>query len=379
MIINLSLSNIINVSVLRAPAALGVPNVNTLALFSAAQPLSAFSGDYKVYLTASDVAADFGSTSEPALQAAAIFGQRPNILSTGGYLIIVPLKTIDAVLETVEAAIVRVIDQAYFQGVLVDAVIDASPFALLATYVQSVNKLLFYGSAVAADIETGGMLDLLRTGSLTYTRGLYYSVSAQAARIYAAAYASRALSTDFSGVNTCSTMHEKVLAGVNVDSGIDQTTLTKAIAAGVDVYCSIAGAPGIFSSGKNGFFDSVYNALWFQFALGIAGFNYLRQTNTKIPQTEAGMDGLKNAYRRVCAQAVTCNYLAPGEWTSSDTFGSLEAFIRCIQDIGYYTYSVPVSQQAPADRAARKAPLVQIAAKESGAIHASDVIVNVNA
>ena len=43
----------------------------------------------------------------------------------------------------------------------------------------------------------------------------------------------------------------------------------------------------------------------------LAGFNYLAQSSTKIPQTEAGMDGLKGAYRAVCQQAVANQNPAP--------------------------------------------------------------------
>jgi len=42
---------------------------------------------------------------------------------------------------------------------------------------------------------------------------------------------------------------------------------------------------------------------------------------------------------------------------------------------GYYTYSIPIAQQAQTDRELRKAPLVQIAVKRAGAIHSSDVLV----
>ena len=135
----------------------------------------------------------------------------------------------------------------------------------------------------------------------------------------------------------------------------------------------------MFCSGTNTFFDRVYNLLWFNGALQVAGFNYLAQTNTKIPQTEAGMDGLKGAYRNVCEQAVTNGYLAPGTWTSSTLFGVPADLIANVAQRGYYIYSVPLSQQSQTNRAARQASLCQIAAKEAGAIQSSNIIVNINA
>jgi hypothetical protein len=192
------------------------------------------------------------------------------------------------------------------------------------------------------------------------------------------AYAGRGMSTNFSAINVASTMHLKNLAGVSSDSGMNQTLLNAAKAVGADVYVNIAGQACVMSFGANEFYDDVYNLDWLVGALEVAGFNYLRQTGTKIPQTEQGMDGLKAAYRRVCSQAVSNGFIAPGSWTGSDTFGDPEDFKRNITDFGFYIYSQPVALQPVADRNAREAPVVQIAIKFAGAIHSTDVIVNVN-
>ena len=376
--LNLSLSNVVNVTVLGAPSGLGLPNINTVCLFSSETPGGTFgSGDYKIYLSPSDVAVDFGSGSDAHNIALAVFSQNPNILTTGGYMVIVPRS---GGTEKIQTAIARVIDQIYFFGVLVDADISGSDFTDMTSYMQTVDKVLFFGSATAADIVTSsGRFDIVRSSSETHTRCLYCTVDQDTAILFAAAYAGRALSTDFSGSLTAQTMHLKSLATISPDPGVSQTVLASAVAAGAGVYVSIAGISGVFESGENSFFDEIYNELWFKAALQVAGFNYLRQTNTKVPQTEDGMDGLKGAYRKVCAQAVKNGFLAPGSWTSPDSFGSREALIRCITDIGYYVYSAPIADQAAADRADRLAPLIQIAVKAAGAIHKTNIIVTVNA
>lgn len=85
-----------------------------------------------------------------------------------------------------------------------------------------------------------------------------------------------------------------------------------------------------FTNGANKFFDQVYNQLWLIGELEVAGFNYLAQSNTKIPQTENGVSGFKAAYRKVLEQAIANQYLGAGSWTSPDTFEvrkiSLETF-----------------------------------------------------
>ncbi len=370
--LNLSLSNIINVTVQGTASGLGLPNINTIALISSEVPAVAFGADYLVCKSLADVTAHYATSSEAYLQALAIFSQNPNPLTTGGYLVIIPLTGV----ETPDETIARVKDEIYFFGCLVDDVIASLP--TVAAYMQTLDKIIFVSSATAADYAvTTGKFDVVRAANQTHTRCLYHSVSAQQARIFAASYAGRALSTAFSGVNTTQTMHLKVITGFTGDPAIDQTELTACVAAGVDFYASF-GVDRLFTSGLNTFFDEIYNQLWFKLDLQTNGFNFLAQINTKIPQSEIGIDGLKNTYRTVCEKAGRNRFIGPGAWTSADSFGDREALIRNIADVGYYIYSLPVSQQSTADREARKAPLTQIAVKSQGAVHSSDIIVSVN-
>lgn len=285
--------------------------------------------------------------------------------------------------EPVHSAIIRTASQVYYFGTLIDS-IPVAPFLTLPTYINGVDKMLFVASNSKADFAANGILGSLAAATLNQTRGLYYSDGVAADTInFAAAYASRGLSTDFNGTLTASTMNMKQLVGFVPDSTLTQTDLNTCQATGVDIYPAfgfqgLTATGNLYTSGANGFFDQIYNQFWLKFALQVAGFDYLAQTNTKIPQTETGMDGLKNAYRQVLAQGVTNGMMAPGSWTSSTVFGNPTTLAQAVLSIGYYVYSLPVAQQLPADRQARIAPLVQIAAKMAGAIHSSSVIVNIN-
>lgn len=306
-----------------------------------------------------------------------------NTLQTSAPAAITITITTPTAAETIQAAITRTKDLVQYFGVIVDEalnVIGQTNLLAAAAVIQALNKIAFFVSHSSADIAPGGMLDLLRTGSLTQTRGLYYGDSSDLNDVLMmAAYAGRALSTNFNGSNTTSTMHLKVLAGIQPDPTITQTLLNEAVAAGADTYISIQGVPAIYCSGQNLFFDRVYNVLWFVGALQIAGFNFLAQSATKVPQTESGMDGFKGALRTVCEQAVTNQYSAPGNWTSANTFGNPTQLIANVAQRGYYIYSGPISQQSVAARQARQAPLVQIALQEAGAIQSASIIVTVNA
>lgn len=286
-------------------------------------------------------------------------------------------------LEPIHTAMIRTANEIYYFGVLIDS-IPTAPFATLPAYVQGQSQMLFVASNNKADIQANGILGSLASKTDNQIRGLYYNDGVTQDTIdFAAAYAARALSTDFSGSLTASTMNLKQLIGFAPDTTLTQTDLNTAQANGIDVYppFGFQGLPptgNLYTSGANAFFDQIYNQYWLKFALQVAGFDYLSQTNTKIPQTETGMDGLKNAYRQVLAQAVSNGVLAPGTWNSSTVFGNPTTLAQSVAAIGYYVYSTPISQQSVADRQARKAPLVQIAAKMAGAIHSSNVIVNIN-
>lgn len=197
--------------------------------------------------------------------------------------------------------------------------------------------------------------------------------------VYLASYFGSGMSVDFEGSNTTITMNLKSLVGVLPDLTMTQTIQNSCTAVGADTYPSIQGDPAVLSAGANLFFDQAQNRVWFATDIAISGYNYLAQTNTKVPQTESGMSGLKSAYRQVCQQGITNQYLAPGSWNSGTTFGDQALFLANISQKGYYIYSAPVALQSQADRAARVAPLVQIAVKEAGAIHKSSVLIFVNA
>lgn len=376
----LELTNVINISVSQAPAGIGAFNTSNLGLFTRdAYNAGTFGAlGYKIYLEPTSVGVDFGTASDTYKMALKVFSQKPNILAGGGALVVIPFMPGN---EELGAAIARTKDLVQYFGVM-QAEIDSQAYTLTAAaVVQALNKIAFFVSRDPLDIAPDtGTFDIFRTSGYTQSRGLYYGAADDSTALQMqAAYASRALSVDFSGSNTTMTMNLKDLAGINADPTMTQTYQDQCVACGADTYVSLQGVSKVLCQGANRFFDQVYNQAWFVGALQVAGFNFLAQASTKIPQTEDGMTSLKGAYRKVCQQAVVNQYSAPGEWDLPNTFGVLADFLANISQRGYYIYSAPVSQQLPVDRDARKAPLIQIALKEAGAIQSSSVLVNINA
>lgn len=325
-----------------------------------------------------------------AVVMAGVYGPTPvsilataNTLETGGST---PITISDgnAGGETIGAAITRTQGLVQYFGILSDhtmADIGQTDILAAGAIIQALPCMGFFVSYTSADVLPGGMIDLVRTGTLTQTRCLFYDDSSSLginALLVAADYAGRMLSVDFTGSLTTLVANLKQLAGAQPDPNITQTIKTNAFTAGADVYVSIGGSPEVISSGANQFFDNVYNELWFAGAIQVAYFNYLAQTSTKILQTEQGMTGLKDALRQVCLQAVGNGYVAPGAWNSPSTFGNITDFYANIAQFGFYIFSTPIAQQSQTNRANRVAPLVQIAIKLAGGIQTGSVTVVIN-
>jgi hypothetical protein len=377
---DIAISNVINVSVSTPPTGLAAYQVNNLAIFTKEVPVNgAITANAPgIYVSPADVVADWGSGSEVAAMATAIFSQSPNILDGGGQLVIFPMGNSDTLAAVIPAGFkIQFFGAAIWAGYAPnDAEVEAGAAVVAAIRV----KLLVSSHLTASLTPSTGLFAILFATSNPHCRLFLYTQGATAlnARVAFAAYAGRALCVDYSGTSTANTMHLKQLATIAVDTGITQTTLTAAIALGVDTYVPIAGRASVFTSGANDFWDNVANLDWLVFALTVAGFNALATTGTKLPQTEPGVAVLRGAYIDVLKQAVQNGFLAPGVWNSPELFGDPAALRRNVAEIGYYVWSLPVGLQLQADRTARKAPLIRIAAKYAGAVQSSDVIVSIN-
>lgn len=382
----ISVNQFVSVSVSTPPVGLKSFQVNNLAIFTKETPL-VVSGRVTptallpgIYVSPADVLADWGSASEVYQQALAVFSQSPSILDGNGSLVVFPMSSGELLKDVIPLGLVIV----YFGGVMWAGYAPEDPEILAAsTEVAALQGVkLFASSHLSA--SNAGFFETIRAATQTHTRCFLYIVGGTplAARLAMAAYAGRALSVDFEGVNTTATMHGKTLIGVTPDTGITSSILAESKVSGADVYPSVGGGAQylgkVFSTGSNDYFDNVYNLDWLVSSLQVAGFNTLTQVGTKLPQTETGMAILRGAYITVLQQAVANTFVAPGEWNSSELFGVPADLRRNILNVGWYIYSQPVNQQSQAARAARQAPLVQIAIKFAGAIQSSNVVVSVN-
>ena len=91
----LSISNIIDVSVSTPPIGLGQYNLSNIGLFVNEVPINPYLiGSFGSYVSPAAVATDWGTGSEAYAQALAVFSQAPNILAAGGVLNIFPIQSV---------------------------------------------------------------------------------------------------------------------------------------------------------------------------------------------------------------------------------------------------------------------------------------------
>lgn len=289
----------------------------------------------------------------------------------------------DAVItgETLAEGITRLSKEIYFEGIITTREVQSAEYVTASTTVEALgNRILMLPIS-----DVTGLNGIAQQVSANrYTRPVMYltgdttAEKARNARIFAAAYLSRGLAVNYSGSNTTLTMNLKTLNGIIADTQISETILNSAKTAGVDCYPSIEGLAKVQSfKHANTYFDQIANLIWFVNTLQREVFNVLARTGTKVPQTEPGLEIIRRSIRAVCNQAVTNGYVAPGQWNSPDTFGNYDDFMRNVSEFGFYEYHQPVAEQSQSEREERQAPVWQIAAKESGAVHSANILIYV--
>ncbi|MCG0577299.1 DUF3383 domain-containing protein [Burkholderia cenocepacia] len=223
-------------------------------------------------------------------------------------------------------------------------------------------------STVSTDIASKLQALKLKYTIVQYSSATPYAVSSLLGRL---------LTVNFNGNNTTITLMFKQEPSVAAEQ-LTSTQANTLQAKNCNVFVNYSNDTSIIQYGvtPSGLFaDSVYNAIWFRNRIETDVYNLLYQSPTKIPQTDGGNAQIAATISSSCEAAVNNGYLAPGVWNSAG-FGALNQGDTLAQ--GYYVYAPPIATQSQADREARKSVTFQVAAKEAGAIHSVDILVNVN-
>lgn len=264
-----------------------------------------------------------------------------------------------------------------FYGVTVLGAVDADHLAI-APFIEATNSKHIYfvttqSAGVLVAATTSDIASQLK--ALGYFRTFtQFSSSNPYAAVSAAA---RMLPTDYAGNNTVITLMYKQEPGI-VAENMNTTQAGALEGKNCNVFAAYNNDTAIIQTGvmANGtFFDIITGTDWLALTIQNALYNLLYLTPVKIPQTDAGTQLMVGTIEAVCSQGVINGLLAPGIWTNTG-FGQLS--LGDYMPKGFYVYAPSVNNQNIADRAARKAVSMQVAAKLAGAVHTIAMSINVN-
>lgn len=281
--------------------------------------------------------------------------------------------------ETALAAVAAIdsIHSSQFYGIVVPEADDAEQQDI-AAYVEACDPPHYFG-VTSGDTRTLDPLDQQNLASVLNNFG-YNKTACQysTSNPYAiCSYLSRILTTRWTGQNTAITLMYKREPGVAVEPLSTQQADTLRDKS-CNVYAGVANGAHVVQYGTSAsgeYTDTIIGADALALDVQAGLFNTLYTTNTKIPQTDFGVGILLNNATAVCSRYVGNGFLAPGVWNAPG-FGNISQ--GDVLPLGYYVWAPTIALQDPVERAARKSPLIQVAAKCAGAIHTADVLIYVN-
>lgn len=279
---------------------------------------------------------------------------------------------------TAVAALGNISNDWYGLKVAASTTLADSDVLAIAAYIESASVSRIYGfttqnSAVLDAAQTTDIASQLKALGYKRTFIQYSSTNPYAA----ASIFGRAFTVDFNGSNTTLTIKFKQEPGVAAEN-LTSSQAAAASGKNCNVFVAYNNNTNIIQEGVmvNGyFFDEVHGTDWLQNDVQTAVWNLLYTSTTKIPQTDAGVNVILTTISNRLDQAVRNGFVAPGVWNAPG-FGALDQGETLSK--GYYVYAPPVATQSQADREARKAPTIQAAIKLAGAIHFSNIQINVN-
>lgn len=255
---------------------------------------------------------------------------------------------------------------------------DNTALLAVAAYVEgaSAKHMLAITTQEAGAISAASTTDIAyQLAQVKYKRTFcQYSSSSGHAAISALA---RILPTNYEGSNTAITLKFKQEPGVAAET-LTATQAGAVEAKNCNVFVNYNNGTAILEQGvvaSGDFADIITGTDWLATTIQRDVYNLFYSSNTKIAQTDDGANLVQATVEARCIAGVTNGLMAAGTWNSGG-FGALRQ--GDFLSKGYYVYIKPMAQQAQADRAARKCPPIQVAAKLAGAMHSADVIINVN-
>lgn len=375
----LPVSNVVNVDVIIGPRAATGRNFGSLLILGSSTVIPV-SERIRLYSSPEDIGTDFGVDS-PEYEAATVYfsqSPRPKEVYVGRWAKTLATGEAGAA-ENLMDAVNAVMGYTNWYGLGIadkeDVADDDWLKVAAAVEASGVSRILAITTSDPATMDATSTTDLAyKLKAAKYGRTfVQYSSSSKYAALSAFG---RAFTVNFNGSNTTITLKFKQEPGITYETlTTDQAAALDARNCNVFVYYQNDTAilqQGVMSGGD--FFDERHGLDWLQNYVQTNLYNLLYTSTTKIPQTDAGVTRLLSNVEQSMDQSVTNGLVAAGVWNGGP-IGQLDSGDTLTK--GYYVYAQPISEQAQADREARKAPVIQVACKLAGAVHFADVQVNV--
>lgn len=375
----LPVSNVVNVDVIIGPRAATGRNFGSLLILGTSTVIPV-KERLRLYSSKEDIGSDFGVDS-PEYEAATVYfsqSPRPKEVYVGRWAKALATGEAGAAEKLMDAVnAVMGYTNWYGLGIADKEDIADDDWLKVAAAVEAsgVSRILAITTSDPATVDATSTGDLAyKLKAAKYGRTfVQYSSSSKYAALSAFG---RAFTVNFNGSNTTITLKFKQEPGITYETlTADQAAALDARNCNVFVYYQNDTAilqQGVMSSGD--FFDERHGLDWLQNYVQTNLYNLLYTSTTKVPQTDAGVTRLLSNVEQSMDQSVTNGLVAAGVWNGGP-IGQLDSGDTLTK--GYYVYAQPISEQAQADREARKAPVIQVACKLAGAVHFAGVQINV--
>ena len=244
------------------------------------------------------------------------------------------------------------------------------------------SKMLIFDETSASTLtanESASTAAQLRALAFKRTAVIYSAT----ADYKSAAVAGRLAQVDFSGSNTLIDPMYDQLAGTAPDDVLTTTEIEELRRKRINFYTTL-GTQGAFQRGwtvaDDGWMDSQYWIDEFVNASETAVFGVLR--SPRVPQSDAGLERIRNALVGICERGVRNGGIAPG-FVSASAISDIRATTSNPSfdgnlPLGYLIDIGSLAAQSESDRAARRSPSIKVFVRGSGSIQTVGVTVDLS-
>lgn len=248
----------------------------------------------------------------------------------------------------------------------------------IAAYILANSRQRMYGtsslnSAVLDHAQTNDLASVLKSLNIRKVLTMYSSTNPYAV----ATMFGRGFTVDFDANDSTITLAYKQAPGLAAEN-LTETQFATLISKGSNCNVKVNNGAIMIWNGQmsNGYwFDEVQGVDWLQNRIQTEVFNGLYTITTKVPQTDAGSAMIATWIAQGCEAGINNGLGAPGQWNAAG-FGTLKMFQRLSK--GYYIYYPPVASQPENERQERISVPFQVAFKLAGAVHTSNILLNIN-